>query len=291
MPRPPEPRPRIDDRLGRERPIFLLRHTPCARSTPKRAVTHDYVALTFYTGGSAVIEQQSRWTLTEGDVLLVPAGEPHRLIRENAPTGWSLGLCPVCFVAEGASELLEPFDRVRQGGAAVASIPVERRPFLVSLFTELEMELERPIRSPSVQRSLVTLVLAEVSRAAAWSGSEAERDIASEALRFIERRCLEAISARDVAKAVHRSPAHLTTVLRRATGRSVQEWIIAGRMSEARRRLLHTDERVEIIAERVGYADATHFIRLFRRMHGSTPSAWRAAQRVVKGAPQPPARS
>ncbi|HEY0463268.1 MAG TPA: AraC family transcriptional regulator [Polyangiaceae bacterium] len=36
---------------------------------------------------------------------------------------------------------------------------------------------------------------------------------------------------------------------------------------------------VEIIAERVGYADATHFIRLFRRAYGVTPSAWRTAQR------------
>jgi AraC-like DNA-binding protein len=56
-------------------------------------------------------------------------------------------------------------------------------------------------------------------------------------------------------------------------------WIIAGRMAEARRRLLHSDESVEVIAERVGYADPTHFVRLFRREHGSTPAAWRARLR------------
>ena len=33
---------------------------------------------------------------------------------------------------------------------------------------------------------------------------------------------------------------------------------------------------VDVIAERVGYADATHFIRLFRRAHGVTPTAYRA---------------
>jgi len=46
-------------------------------------------------------------------------------------------------------------------------------------------------------------------------------------------------------------------------------------MAEARWRLRGTDERVDIIAERVGYADVTHFIRLFRRVHGLTPAAWR----------------
>jgi AraC-like DNA-binding protein len=55
-------------------------------------------------------------------------------------------------------------------------------------------------------------------------------------------------------------------------------WIIAGRMAEARRRLLHSDERIDIVAERVGYADVTHFIRMFRRTHGVTPAAWRTAQ-------------
>jgi AraC-like DNA-binding protein len=68
-------------------------------------------------------------------------------------------------------------------------------------------------------------------------------------------------------------------MLRRATGRSAVQWIIAGRMAEARRRLLHTDEQVEIIAERVGYADPTHFIRLFRRDHNATPAAWREEHR------------
>ena len=95
----------------------------------------------------------------------------------------------------------------------------------------------------------------------------------------LERRCLDPISLQDVADAVHRSPAHVTTLVRRATRRPVQAWIIAGRLAEATRRLRHTDEIVDVIAERVGYADATHFIRLFRREHGITPAAWRSRQR------------
>ena len=99
-----------------------------------------------------------------------------------------------------------------------------------------------------------------------------------DALRFIERNCLRSITPRDVAAAVKRSPAYLTTALRQATGRSAGEWIIAGRMAEARRLLLHSGERIDIIAERVGYADPTHFIRIFRREHGATPAAWRNTQ-------------
>jgi len=74
---------------------------------------------------------------------------------------------------------------------------------------------------------------------------------------------------------VGRSATHLATVMRKETGRTVGQWILEHRMAEARRRLRGTDEQVEVIAERVGYADVTHFIRLFRRTHGVTPAAWR----------------
>ena len=69
----------------------------------------------------------------------------------------------------------------------------------------------------------------------------------------IEARFSEKISLVDIARAVGRSPSHLTTVVREQTGMTVQQWIIERRMSEARQRLLlGNDENVEIVAERVG---------------------------------------
>jgi AraC-like DNA-binding protein len=46
-------------------------------------------------------------------------------------------------------------------------------------------------------------------------------------------------------------------------------------MTEARRLLLETDRPVNQIAEAVGYCDSGYFIRLFRRLNGTTPQAWR----------------
>jgi AraC family transcriptional activator of pobA len=130
-----------------------------------------------------------------------------------------------------------------------------------------------------VQRSLVTLILSEVERAARGTAPirAGQRSVVTESLRFIERNCLRSLTLKEVAAAVGKSPAYVTTALSQATGRSAVEWIVSGRMAEARRLLLHSDEMVDVIAERVGYADATHFIRMFRREHGVTPAAWRAA--------------
>jgi len=73
------------------------------------------------------------------------------------------------------------------------------------------------------------------------------------------------------------SRGHLTTVVRRKTGRTVQEWIAERRMAEARRLLAETDLAVEEVGRRVGYCDPGYFVRTFRRAHGATPPGWRRA--------------
>jgi AraC family transcriptional regulator, transcriptional activator of pobA len=268
---------------GRDRAIFVARHQRDGEAQPgceahRGAVTHEHLVLTFCMAGSAVIEQHGQWTIAAGDALLIPAGAPHRHVQSRAAELWSLGLCPIGFRAEGGSELLEPFERVRSGSASVVSIPPPRWAFLLTLFSELQRETEATgCRTETVQRSLVSLLLNEVARAMTSRPEvAASSSVVTDALRFIERHCTGPISLQDVASAVRRSPSYVTTLVRRGTGRSVQAWIIAGRLSEARRRLRNTDELVEVIAERVGYADATHFIRLFRREHGMTPAAFRS---------------
>jgi AraC-like DNA-binding protein len=69
---------------------------------------------------------------------------------------------------------------------------------------------------------------------------------------FVEARYHERISLRDVASAVNLSPAHLTTTVRRKTGRTVQEWIFERRMAQARRLLVETDLTVQEIGQKVG---------------------------------------
>lgn len=261
--------------------MVVVGHQRAQTSTgrTRRSVTHTFATLAFVTAGRARLELNGEWTLRAGDVLLVPPGAPHRTLERDQAAVWKLEFCVPCFVAVGAASLLTPFERVRDGAAAVVNVPRGRRAFLTSLFRELDAVTPTDIRE-AVQRSLVTLILAEVERATSpGTHSTAGGGVVAEALRYIERHCLEGIAPRDVAAAVRRSPSHLTTALKQATGRGAGDWIVAGRMAEARRLLLHSDERVEIIAERVGYADPTHFIRMFRREHGATPAAWRSAER------------
>lgn len=248
-------------------------------------MTHEHVALTFLLRGSAQLRHgELELSVSAGEAVLVPAGTPHGVVTAEDSEAWGLGFCAPCLASSELAPLLEPFSRARRGASPVVSIPPSRRRALGALFEALDDEVNRGrdrAHAEFVQRSLVALILSEVARASALSAQPRTRgDVVGDALAYIEGHCLERLTLREVAAAISKSPAHVTTSLRRATGRSAVEWIITGRMTEARRRLAHTAEPIDLIAEKVGYADPTHFIRLFRRTHGVTPAAWRAELRA-----------
>jgi AraC family transcriptional regulator, transcriptional activator of pobA len=270
----------VDDQTGHTGEIFANRRVGSAKGGRRVLVIHDFAALAFYVAGGARIQQREVWTLEAGDALIVPPGEPHRLVSSHTPEMWCLGFCVPCVTPDMAAGFLDLFDRVRDGMSPVVRIPPDRHGFLISLFQELNRAALHDVDAVAVRRSLLTLILHELVNAAGPVPAVARGSVVHEALRFIERHCLERLTLEDVANAVNRTPAYVTTALKRATGRSAVAWMTAGRMAEARRRLVHSDEHVDVIAERVGYADPTHFIRMFRRAHGVTPARWRVRQQA-----------
>ena len=96
---------------------------------------------------------------------------------------------------------------------------------------------------------------------------------------FINNNYQESISLRDVAKHLGFSPAYLTQLVKSHTGEPINKWIIKRRVTAARSLLLETEQSVEQIAEAVGYQSINHFFRQFRQYYGTSPKAWRKANR------------
>lgn len=103
----------------------------------------------------------------------------------------------------------------------------------------------------------------------------------SQVFEFIEANYHQAIGLNEVAQAMGYSPAYLTDLVKRLTGKPVNRWIVQRRITEACSLLLATNQSIEQIAEAVGYQNTGHFFRQFRQYHGTTPQAWRNAQAIV----------
>lgn len=98
---------------------------------------------------------------------------------------------------------------------------------------------------------------------------------------FIELNYDKAISLIQVAQAVGYSSAYLTNLVRRLSGKTVNNWIIERRIVEAKHLLLETNYSIERIALDVGYQNINHFYNQFRNHYKKTPGTWREAQRYL----------
>lgn len=175
--------------------------------------------------------------------------------------------------------LLFPFLHGHTGGLLRLQVPDARKAFWESTIESIERELvgRRDGYRQAVLAHL-TLLLIDLARMTDDVVGDLRRSnepLIADVFAVIERRVGLPLSLKDVAHELGLTPGHLTTVVRRRTGRTVQEWITERRMAEARALLSGTDIPIAEVARRVGISDAGYFARLFRSTHGISPREWR----------------
>lgn len=249
--------------------------------------------------GNLVVDGRA-WTVADGDVFVIAPGQvvsdggsghvamtdawvvafPADVLRQTSPGG---------LASWRTHPLLFPFSAGTSGRTQRLRVPPEQRPGWGARCAALDSEL-RARRDGYYDAVLahLTLLLVEVARLSADLGGDlraVDEPLLAAVFDVIEARYPEGVSLADVAAALGLSPGHLTTLVRRRTGRTVQQWITERRMQAARRLLADTDLPVAVLGHRIGYRDASYFIRRFRAEHGMSPLQWRDTGR--RSSPSP----
>ncbi|MPZ66955.1 MAG: helix-turn-helix domain-containing protein [Pseudonocardiaceae bacterium] len=256
--------------------------------------THDFPVLVYFEcGGGSLRSGEHEWPVEAGDLYVVAPGDVIGIGAElEHPSGSAVFFTPDALgpdrpgplLSWRAHPLLFPFVRGAGSGALRLKVPASERPTWSTGIAAIEAET-RDRRDGYRQAVLahLTLLLVSVSRLATDVVGDLRLNnekLLADVFALIEQRYREPLSLRDVARALRLSPGHLTTTVRRKTGRTVLDWIVERRMTEARRLLVETDLAVSEIGRTVGIGDPGYFARSFRRAHGVTPRAWRAGSRV-----------
>ncbi len=71
------------------------------------------------------------------------------------------------------------------------------------------------------------------------------------------------------------SPDHFGRIFRRRHGRTPHRWLLERRIALASEHLATTDDSIDVIATASGFADRFHFTRVFSRLTGVAPGAYR----------------
>ncbi|HEY3516064.1 MAG TPA: AraC family transcriptional regulator [Gammaproteobacteria bacterium] len=94
----------------------------------------------------------------------------------------------------------------------------------------------------------------------------------------IESNLGRSLRSGDLAALVRLSPAHFSRTFRNTFGCSPLEYVTQRRMERAQGLMLSTDVPLAQIALDCGLADQAHFSRVFRKVVGECPRAWRRAR-------------
>ncbi|MGF9692487.1 AraC family transcriptional regulator [Rhizobium sp. 0TCS1.26] len=93
--------------------------------------------------------------------------------------------------------------------------------------------------------------------------------------RLIEERIAGSISLDELAQAAKLSTSYFSAAFKVSFGISPHSYILSRRVEHAKHRMLHSNSPLCEIALDCGMADQAHLSRVFRRVTGTTPSAWR----------------
>ena len=91
----------------------------------------------------------------------------------------------------------------------------------------------------------------------------------------------EDISLNTIAEAIYLSPSYFSRMFKEYTGENVSDYIIRLRINMSRELLRNTNLNINDITEKIGYTSSKYFSKLFRKVVGLTPSAYRNSIRKV----------
>lgn len=111
-------------------------------------------------------------------------------------------------------------------------------------------------------------------------GETAQNFIIKNALKYIEDHYAEKLTLSDVADKVYVSQWHLSKLIAKNTNQSFSDLLNGVRIERAKKLLCNPALRVWEISEAVGFADVTHFSRIFKKHEGMSANEYRNKRNV-----------
>ncbi len=258
---------------------------------------HAYHEICVVVSGSAMHRTKSgRVPLSQGDAFVVPPTEVHaiedvddlQVINAYYLTEWLMGDLAWLWTEPGAVALFLSTELVKSRMANTVQLRLEPNEFerVAAEFGQIEDEGNTSDPSPLFLRCSLQKAVAMMARAwmrqDATSATLAFRPEVWAAIEAIERAVNTGIpySVAASAEAARLSTDHFSAIFRRSTGYGPADFFQRRRIHRACQLLLNPAPSVTVIAAELGFSDAPHFCRLFKRYKDMTPSEYRAVYNV-----------
>ena len=169
---------------------------------------------------------------------------------------------------------------VRRGAGAIASQHVQVTRLLAHAMSLVERDEEGVMdlikRVSALVGSPEDLDKREPATRGGLAPWQAER-----VKRHIDKAHAGRINIDELAQMTRLSTSYFSAAFRTSFGTSPHDYICRRRIDRAKHMMLNSDTPLCVIALDCGFADQSHLCRVFRRVTGETPAAWRRNKRIA----------
>ncbi len=220
------------------------------------------------------LDGERRHEVRKGEITVIPAGSPHEYgSSEESP--WTIYWFHM--KGEHASSFFGP-----ERSAEPFPIPVERSAAIIGLFDECYEflrqghSLEHVIYASQLAGHLAAMIRLAYSKRKAAPNPLRQANI-ERALRYMAEHLEDNVSLAELAAKAALSVPHFTQLFKKRTGYSPIDYYLRLKIQAASQYLALTDQSVKAVSQRAGFQDPYYFSRLFKKIMGKSPSAYRSA--------------
>ncbi|SDD04427.1 two-component system, response regulator YesN [Paenibacillus sp. UNCCL117] len=104
---------------------------------------------------------------------------------------------------------------------------------------------------------------------------EQSESVVNRVISYINRHIAEDLSREDIANHVFLNPDYLTRIFKKETGMAISDYLFQERLKLAQELLVKTDMPISAVASHIGYANFSHFSRMFKKHTDMNPNEYR----------------
>ncbi|MDR0948992.1 MAG: AraC family transcriptional regulator [Lachnospiraceae bacterium] len=246
--------------------------------------SHDHVELAFILSGTGRYRIENEdFDIEEGDLIVLNPGVRHQsLFVKDAD--------------QAATEFFVGFSDIQLDGCEKNCIPMKNEQYIRHTNGELRQRLFRICASMEAENAtaktgryhmlksylvqILILLLRDQSdppspQAGCAFESVNKKHVVEQIVNYFEDHFMEKISLDRIADNMYLSPFYISKIFKSETGDTPIRHLINIRLEKAKELLENgTSQSIQETARSVGYDDAYHFSKLFKKRFGVAPSQW-----------------
>jgi len=247
---------------------------------------HDYYGLFLLTSGEMTMLVQEKEVIMKGSsLLLVQPGQVHRCVCTHQICGWVMFVDAKIVDTKTRTVTEQLVEEV-----VLFELDQEQQRFTDQLFLAVFQAYDNQTPGPFQMQMLHALTNALFYQAASLQllRRSLDENTSSRPAQIVQEfRCLIKQHFKRLkrpaayAELLHLSVSHLNDTVKAFTGYSATNLLQQELMGDAQKELRYTSRSIKEIAFGMGYSDYKYFIRLFTKVTGQSPTAFRKNTKSV----------